>query len=160
MFNVPRSVEIIEFGCFLDCEGLRFLIFSSRSQLLRVEASACAGCSSLGALGLPASLRVIGRGCLCRCGALSQVRFSSAAQLRELMELDPELPDLAEVPAPAVIRQFGENALVLHHWIEGASIRRDAVSPNVTGSPSPLNGLSPDLAGGAGETTPDCQLVE
>jgi hypothetical protein len=60
------------------------LTFESRSKLIRIEALALSGCSSLKSICIPASVEIVCEKCFHACSLLSSLTFESGSKLKEI----------------------------------------------------------------------------
>jgi hypothetical protein len=95
---IPSSVEIIDRECFAQCDALLDVAFEPGSKLRRIEAGAFALSWQLASFCVPACVEYIGETCFSRCEALASLQFARPSRLRQLLDVPPQLREVAEIP--------------------------------------------------------------
>jgi hypothetical protein len=81
--NVPASVELINVHAFMNCIGLKSVIFAANSHVREIHGFK--RCRSLRRIDIPASVEVIGDGAFQDCTELTDVVFSGTVTFERSM---------------------------------------------------------------------------
>ena len=79
--TIPRTVELIERNCFLNCKSLESVVLESGSSLNSVGSFAFCGCLSLTQVLIPATVTVLWANCFGKCPSLGSVTIERGSKL-------------------------------------------------------------------------------
>jgi hypothetical protein len=96
--TIPSRIKTIGARCFQRCRDLVDLRFPVDAELVRIEEMAFSDCRSLRSFFVPSSVEFVGDRCFENCTALDAVKFGSAPHLRELLDLELQMPGCLEIP--------------------------------------------------------------
>jgi hypothetical protein len=108
---VPKSVELIDRGCFSGCSVLESVAFEPESLLITVGELAFVRCSSLRGLTFPASIERLGRLAFSGATSVESLVFESPSHLAifERLEFCPQTP-LTSICIPASVSIITDGA--------------------------------------------------
>jgi hypothetical protein len=106
---IPDNIETIGESCFLFCDSIRSVAFSSLSNLFSIEAHAFQGCVSLKAITIPSSVRFLGECCFGGCLPLRTVSFCPGSALEAIPNRAfQECYMLESIVVPSSVKILGE----------------------------------------------------
>jgi hypothetical protein len=82
-FKVPRDVEVLSDGCFMNSDSLAVVTFEEESRLKRIEQGAFAHCM-IKCIKIPRHVEILGEHCFYESASLKEVIFEEGCKLKRI----------------------------------------------------------------------------